>query len=80
MMSEYLDKLIIGSLSAAILWLFRIVFTNHKKITVLEVKLDQKIKNDDRMHLETINSIKNLTDSNNRAIDNQQKILEKLIK
>ena len=60
--------------------MFRIVFTNHKKITILEVKLDQKIKNDDRMHLETINSIKNLTDSNNRAIDNQQKILEKLIK
>jgi len=78
-MMEQLDKIVLSGLSALSLWLFRSVFTNNVRVSLLEQKLEQKSTDDERRHTETKAQIDRLVEVNIRAVDNQQRVLEQLI-
>ena len=78
-MIEQLDKIVIKGLSAIMAWLFRSVFTNNVRVSLLEQKMEQRSADDERRHGETKAQIDRLVEVNIRAVDNQQRVLEQLI-
>ena len=78
-MIEQLDKIVITGLSDLMAWLFRSVFTNNVRVSLLEQRMEQKSVDDERRHSETKAQIDRLVEVNIRAVDNQQRLLEKLV-
>ena len=78
-MIEQLDKIVLTGISALMAWLFRSVFTNNVRVSLLEQRMEQKSADDERRHSETKAQIDRLVEVNVRAVDNQQSLLEKLV-
>jgi len=76
---ESVDKIVTAILTGGFFWVLRTVFTNNKKVDRLELLLEVKEKDAERRHKETKESIEGLVKSNDRAVDNQQKMMEKIL-
>lgn len=81
-MTEYLDRLywaILALVSGGFTWVIRTVVTNNTKVALVELQLESLKVNSNNHHKETREDIRRLVESNDKAITNQQKIMEKLI-
>jgi len=81
-MTEYTDKLflaVLTLLSGGLAWVIRTVVTNNTKVRLVEYRLEDLKVTSKRHHEETREDIKALVSTNLESINNQQKIMEKLI-
>lgn len=79
---EHLGKLIaavLALITAAITWIVRTVFTNNKKVELLEQHIQDNNKRLDERHSEIQNSILKVEKQNEVALDNQQRFIEVLL-
>jgi|15BtaG_2_1085339.scaffolds.fasta_scaffold01428_16 hypothetical protein len=78
-MFDNLDKIFYAVVPASLLWMIRTIFTNNKKMELMEYRMNQKDVEDEKRHSETKNSIEALCTTHEKAMDRQQKILEKIL-
>ena len=81
-MDNFIDRIVyglVGLVSTGFVFLVRTVLTNNKKVVLMEHMLDHKEKEEERRHEETKQSIDRLVETHEKAIENQNLLITKLL-
>lgn len=82
-LEENIGKLIAGAVAlvgAGLTWIVRTVFTNNKRVDLLEQSIQDSRKHLDERHLEIKESILKVEKQTEVSMINQQKLIEALLK